>query len=67
MPKRKPRVIKVSGYLVLSPTDEAYDAPITEIIVDANLEMWGLTDLTEVVITDLPNATVTRQGVRVGK
>jgi hypothetical protein len=53
----KPRIVKITGYLALNETDPAYKWGVKDIAESFS----GLTDLT---ITEMPNAVMTPQGVR---
>lgn len=63
-PELKPRVIKVTGYLVLDPKDGAYTVPIDEVTEDVRGGMIDFIQLNELTVTEMPNATVTAHGIR---
>lgn len=59
------RVIKVTGYFVMRKGDGAFMNATAEVQQDMLDEMIGFNDLDELTLTEMPNATVTKQGIRV--
>lgn len=59
------RIIKVTGYLVLSKKDSAATESLATILEDGKMGLWGLGELDDLVLADEPKARVTKQGIRV--
>jgi hypothetical protein len=58
------RIIKVTGYLVLKTNDDASRLALDDILQDMNDGMVQLNQLDELTVADMPNAVVTRSGIR---
>lgn len=58
------RIVKVTGYLVLSKNDQAWGYPVEEIHQDLVDNMIDFRQLDDVTVSEMPGAVMTPKGIR---